>query len=501
MPTPIYGVRGIDSLNYLNIMKVDRQVIYVSYGRQKIYSDAKEITVGNVADEVNKAYTLHVQNSADIKTLWEYYRGKTKILNKTKEIREEINHKINENRAYEIVKFHKGYVFGEPIQYIRRERAADNVADDEIATEINALNGYMADANKSACDNALAEWMYVAGTGYRLTLPNKKWTSDGDEAPLKIYALDPMKTFVVYSTDIDEHVLFACVVAERENNEKVFSVYTEGKYFEFTDYSKPTEKPNPLGMIPIIEYPAENARLGVFEVVLPLLDALDELQSNRMDDIVQFVNSFLAILGGELDKETYDKLAEWKTLCLPEGADAKYLSATLSQSDVQTFKNDIYEAIYTICGTPNRNGGSSTSDTGSAVILRDGWESAEARAKATEEIFKSCEREFLKIVLRILRDTVGTKLRLSDITPHFTRRNYDNIASKSQVLIAMLNNPKIHPEVAYAACGMFPDPESAYLQGIAYYNEQMEKWEAQTVDENAEEDEGNEEDEADVQAS
>ena len=467
----------------------------MSYGRLKIYSDAKTITADNVVDEVNKAYAVHGRNRADIKKLWEYYRGKTQIEAKKKEIREEINHKINENRAYEIVKFHKGYVFGEPIQYVRRERATSKEADDVIATEINSLNGYMADANKSACDNTLAEWMYVAGTGYRLTLPNTKWEKDSDESPLNIYALDPMKTFVVYSTDVDEHVLMAVVVVERENNDKVFSVYTENEYFEFTEYGKPESKPNTLGMIPIVEYPAENARLGVFEVAMTLLDALDELQSNRMDDIVQFVNSFLAILGGELDKETVEKLEAYKTLCLPEGTDAKYLSATLSQSDVQTLKNDIYSAILTICGVPNRNGGSSTSDTGSAVILRDGWEAAEARAKATEEIFKSSEKEFLKIVLRILRDTVGTKLRLSDITPHFTRRNYDNIASKSQVLIAMLNNSKIHPEVAYAACGMFPDPESAYLQGMAYYEEQMKKWEPVEVEET--EDEG----EDDVQVS
>ena len=84
------------------------------YGRLKIYSNAKEITAENVVDEVNKAYAVHSRNQSEIRTLWEYYRGKTKILNKTKEIREEINHKINENRAYEIVKFHKGYVFGEP---------------------------------------------------------------------------------------------------------------------------------------------------------------------------------------------------------------------------------------------------------------------------------------------------------------------------------------------------------------------------------------------------
>lgn len=466
----------------------------MSYGRLKIYSDAKEITADNVVEEVSKAYAVHSKNQADIKALWETYRGKTKILKKEKEIRSEINHKINENRAYEIVKFHKGYVFGEPIQYVRRERTTATETDDTIAADINALNGYMADANKSACDNDLGEWMYVAGVGYRLTLPNTTWFADGDEPPLNIYALDPMRTFVVRSTDIDEHILMSVCCVEHEHDGKVFSVYTNKQYFEFAEYNGLiTVKPNPLGMIPIVEYPAENARLGVFEVALPLLDALDELQSNRMDDIVQFVNSFLGIFGGELDEATYNKLNDWKTLCLPEGTDAKYLSAPLSQSDVQTLKNDLYQSILTICGVPNRNGGSSTSDTGSAVILRDGWEAAEARAKATEEIFKSSEKEYLKIVLRILRDTVGTKLRLSDITPHFTRRNYDNIASKSQVLLAMLNNPWVHPEVAYSSCGMFPDPESAYLQGRAWKEENDKK--AAEMVAAAEEDVDSEEDE------
>jgi hypothetical protein len=39
----------------------------------------------------------------------------------------------------------------------------------------------------------------------------------------------------------------------------------------------------------------------------------------------------------------------------------------------------------------------------------------------------------------------------------------------------MLNSPWIHPEVAYASCGMFPDPESAYLQGKAWHDEQEKK--------------------------
>jgi SPP1 family phage portal protein len=287
---------------------------------------------------------------------------------------------------------------------------------------------------------------------------------------------------------VDGHPLAGVHVVMREDDKKVFSVYTEESYFEFEDYGKVTERGHTLGMIPIVEYPLESSRLGVFEVIVDLLNALNELQSNRMDDIVQFVNSFLAVLGAELNQETYDKLNEWKTLCLPDGADAKYLSGNLNQADVQTLKNDILDAITEISGMPTRGNGSSESSNGVAVQLRDGWQDAEARAKGVETMFKEAESQTLKLMLRILRDTAGTSLKLSDIDTHFTRRNYENIASKSQVLVAMLNNPKIHPELAFAHCGMFPDPESAYLQSKDYYEEEMKKWEPVEVDE----DEGDE---------
>lgn len=457
----------------------------MSYGRRIIYSDATEITAENVADEVRKAVMVHESNRAEIEKLYGYYCGKTNIQNKTKEVREEINHKICENHAHEVTRFYEGYVFGEPIQYIRRENTAgDSGNDDTIAADINALNAHNSDAGKSACDARLAKWLLIAGVAYRMTLPNKAWVSDGDEAPFEKYSLDPRNTFVVRSNDVKRRVIMSVYyVRQTENSERVYSVYTDRALFIVREYGSTVEEyPHVLGVNPVVEYCLDESRLGIFEVVVPLLDALDELQSNRMDDIVQFVNSFLAILGGQLDEETYKKLNEYKTLCLPEGTDAKYISTPMSQSDLQTLKDDLYQAILTICGVPNRNGGSSTSDTGTATIVRDGWSAAEGRAKTIETCFKEAERESLKLDLRILRDTVGTGLRLSDIDIHFTRRNYENIASKSQVLVAMLNNPKIHPELAFQHCGMFADPESAYLQSKAYYEEQMEKWEPVEVD-------------------
>lgn len=431
------------------------------FGRTKIYTDVERITAENVVDVLTKALRTHAQNNSDIQYLWDYYRGKTPILNKTKEVRETINHKICVNRANEIVTFKLGYGFGEPIQYIRRGQ------DEGLTDDINALNEFMFQENKQAEDNELAQWLYVAGLGMRMALPG----SDKDE-PFKIYTLDPRYSFVVRYNGLGEPVVMGVKYITKEDTTSVYSVYTADRYFEIENSKIVKSEPHVLGGVPIFEYPANAERMGAFEVVLPLLDAINETESNRLDDVVQYVNSFLALLGGSIDEETAKKLDEYKMLCLPEGVDAKYLSVAMQQNDTQVLADSLYETVLTICGLPNRNGGSSTSDTGSAVIMRDGWESAEAQMKSVENEWKRSEKQVLKMILRILKDMVGTKLTVRDVEIKFSRRNYDNLQTKSQVLTTMLSNPKIHPELAFTHCGLFLDPESAYLQSKQW-------WEAQ----------------------
>ena len=65
----------------------------------------------------------------------------------------------------------------------------------------------------------------------------------------------------------------------------LYSIYTTTTYFEVEDDVITKEEAHVLGDIPIIEYPANSARLGAFEVVLDLLDALNNTVSNRMDGI------------------------------------------------------------------------------------------------------------------------------------------------------------------------------------------------------------------------
>ena len=431
------------------------------FGRSVIYTDVSSVTAANVRDVLSKALCVHTQNQAEIDYLYNYYKGKTPILQKKKEVRPTINHRICENRANEIVNFKTGYTFGEPIQYILRGEKGS------LVEAIDALNDYMFVKDKSTVDRKLADWMHIAGTAYRMTLP----TEDDEDSPFEFHTLDPRYTFVVYSSGFGNKPMMCVKYVANEHNLPLYSVYTKDMYFEIEEGTIKKAQPHVLGMLPIIEYPANPARLGAFEIVLPLLDALNEVQSNRLDDIVQHVNSFLALLGGQIDEEGMKNLESYKMLCLPEGVDAKYLSVAMQQGDIQTLADAIRHSILSICGVPSQSGESaSTSDTGSAVILRGGWEQAEARAKSMENEFKHCEKQFLKLVLRIMRDTVGTPLQVKDIDIKFPQRYVDNILTKTQALQALLTSG-IAPIVAIATCGLWNDPTDVYLQSKEYLSQ------------------------------
>jgi len=467
----------------------------LDFGRQKILRDETAITPENIVKVLSETFLIHQKNSNDIATLYAEYKGDQDILNRTKEIRPEICNKIVENHANEIVSFKTGYLCGEPIQYVSRGDS------DELPDAIGKLNDMMVLCSKDALDDELAEWMYICGTGYRIAVPNSGYITSEivpklkrqetpfseDEAPFETYVLDPRYTYVVYHSGLGEKPLMAVkyvhrqssVVPNTQSSEIIFSVYTSsGQYFQIDGdilgiAQTPVPQATALGMIPIIEYPLNNARLGIFEIVRPLLDAINTVSSNREDGIEQFIQSLILLYNCDIDDDSAKNLREAGLIKLKSvgdiKADLKILAEQLDQSQTQTLVDYMYQTVLNIVGMPNRNGGNSTSDTGSAVIMRDGWESAEARAKRDETAFKRAERQFLKVVLKIVRGTVGTILKLSDIEVKFTRRNYSNILAKAQVLTTMLASDKIAPILAFTHCGMFSDPEDAAKQSAVHY--------------------------------
>ena len=447
-------------------------------GRVVIYTDVDEITDSNIAEVLTTSFEKHIQqNRPDICYLYDYYKGKQPILNKSVEVRPEINHKIVANHANEIVSFKVGYLLGEPIQFVRHGE------EDALTEQITKLNDFAFAEDKLEKDTELATWFTICGTAYRLVLPN---TDDPKpDSPFRLYTLDPRNTFVVYSSAIGNRPMLGVTYIVQNDNTLVFSVYTRNRYYKIKSPAIPTngsmatevleKKDHILGDVPIIEYPENTARLGAFEIVLPLLDSINDVLSGRLDGLEKFVDAFMVITGASPEEDTFTKLKVDGGLALPEGADAKYLTQELNQTQTQTLADSMWEEVLYIAGMPNRNGKSSTSDNGVAVYLRDGWSEAETRAKNTEQQFRISEKNFLRIALRIAEAKSEVALRVADIEIRFSRRNYENILQKAQVLTMMLANDKIHPRLAFAHCGLFVDPELAYLESKEYYDETIAK--------------------------
>lgn len=442
-------------------------------GRRMILTDETEVNIGNVVQILRKALPYHWKNRSEISYLWSYYKGRQPILNRVKEVRPEITNKIVENRANEIVSFKSGYLMGEPLQYVSRGNA------ENIAAAINQLNEFVFAEEKPAKDKELADWFHICGTSFRMVLPDEMAGED-DESPFEIYTLDPRNTFVVYNNGLGNKPILGVKYVVDENGVVHYSCYSDREYFEIVESKVVSYDTHILGEIPIIEYPLNMARIGAFELVIPLLDAINLTDSNRLDGVEQFIQALMLFHNVDISSEDFDELRErgaikFKDIDPQLKAEINYLVSNLNQGETQTLVDHMYQTVLTICGMPNRNGGSSTSDTGSAVIMRDGWSAAEARAKDSELMFKKSERIFLKVVLNICRTLADMDLKVCNVEIRFTRRNYENILQKAQVLDLMLKNNKIHPRLAFEHCGLFVDSDLAYTLSAEYAEEQEQK--------------------------
>jgi len=454
------------------------------FGRRVLYTDVTEITADNVASVVQSVFPDHVANVDEINYLYNYYKGKQPILERVKKVREEINSKVVTNYANEIVSFKVGYLLNSPFQY---------VAITDKNDEVNILNSYMYQVGKQAQDQEVIEWNHICGTAYRYVEAKEPSEVEKGDSPFDLYTLDPRTTAIIYSSTFKKKRMASITytISSENNTVRNFVIHTKKKIFTFEeDTEKKTisglvEMPNPLGEIPVFEYPANNARLGAFEIVLPLLDAINRINSNDVDAGDTQIQSFLKFINCDLDNDALDNLAAYGAIKIKSidgaPADVDTVKTDYSYDGANITKQDIHNAILTICGMPSQGNGQSVSANNGAILIQNGWSQAEARAKSSETMFKGSERTMLELVFKICRTISkdNINLRISDVDCKSTRTNYENVQVKAQVLCEMLNTPRVHPKLAFEACGLFSDPENAYLISEDHYEKSLEDW---TVD-------------------
>ena len=446
------------------------------HGRLPIYTSVEYLTKENVIEQVNEAISVHGLNLEAMEYLYWYRRGVTPIYEKTKDIRPEICNKIATNIAGSIVDFKDGYFLTQPATYIPRK------GREEMAGQVGELNEYLYRSGKHDADNMLVDWFHTVGKADLFVQ-----SVDDDEKPFEAYALDPRSAFVVRSTRPGNKPVYAGYLVIQDGEVKVDvwdrqSVFhlRGGKVPEMTSPIKnllttafeiESVEVNPLGLIPIIEYQHNSVWMGAFENAIDLLDAIDSLQSGRLDAVDQFIQSLLVFYNCELgEDENGDPItpsyvraagAIFLKSVGENKADLKEISSQLDQSQTQVLVNNLYELALSICGMPTTSNSFRGDSTGLAIELRDGWTICEMNARNTEDLFKKSNRQFDEIIVKILKNKGKLDINLSDFELHFTRNELRAVQSKAQALNTLLTSG-LHPTLALAKSGISADPVSEY---------------------------------------
>lgn len=430
------------------------------YGRKIAYTNVEMITAKNVVKVIGSCIGAFYWNKPAIKYLWDYYKGDQPVLYRTKVSNEDICNSIVENHSYEIVQFKVGQTYGEPIQFISRKD------DEAINKAVDMLNDFMADANKQEKDIKAGEWQSATGTSFKAIQPK-----DNGDIPFRIVAPTPMNTFVIYNENTEEPILAVQELKDIDGNHYKMA-FSETMSFRIENSNVVETKLHTYGQIPIVEFPNNHERISDIELVIGMLDAINNMQSNRMDGVEQFVQYWVKFINCDIDKETFEQMKMSHALAVKSNnkdnkADVEIMTQELNQTQCQVAKEDLWDNTLSILAIPNKQGNTG-GDTQGAVELRNGWDFSKTRAKLKDPVVKTAEKRLAMVVLNVLR-LAGKDLKLSirDFDVQINHSPQDNMYTKAQTLTVLLQSG-IHPLVAIKTVGLWGDAEKTFLLSKPY---------------------------------
>ncbi|WP_287635596.1 phage portal protein [Bacteroides sp.] len=432
------------------------------YGRKIAYANVEQITADNIVNVIGNCIGAFYFNKTVIRYLWNYYKGDQPVLYRTKVQNADITNKVSENHAYEIVQFKVGQTYGEPIQLISRKD------DDRINNAVDEFNDYLTDANKQEKDIKAGEWQSATGTSFKAVQ-----ITNGD-IPFRIVAPTPMNTFVIYSRSTEEPLL--AIQELKDADGQMYKLcYTDSYECKIVNGEVRDWKLHGFGGIPIVEFPNNHERISDIELVIGLLDAINTMQSNRMDGVEQFVQFWIKFVNCDIDPETFEKMKISHALTVKSNneqnkSDVDIMTQELNQTECQVAKDDLWDNAQSILAIPTRESQNSGGDTQGAVSLRAGWDFSKTRAKQKDPIIKTSEKRLAKVILNVIRikdHDLGLTARDFDV--QINHSPLDNLYTKTQALDQMLK-AGINPRIAVSTCGLWGDAEKVFIQSKPYFD-------------------------------
>lgn len=370
----------------------------------KIYINEKDVPDyinGNIPSKVidyivkkQQAYEVHCKN------LYDRYKCADIAASEDGKV------KVKANYCKYIVDIIKGYYLSEPVKYDNNDKqdkaeSAKLSAVTAVEAKLDKKNGNLIrhspnhilkkeidisliidtyhNQNISSIDDKNGKNMGIFGEACELIYAST------DEHPIpKSAAYKPYSIVLVQDDTVEHRDLFALLIDKREkiNGEEYYAVtvYTETvqQNYESESLNKDnytyntvdTAKLHYFGSVPVICYENNEERQGDFEQVISLIDARNDLLSDRLTDKKAFVDAVLAVYGATLDESAKAVMKEEKMLDgLPDDAKLEYLQKTFDESSLKVLDDTLVTEIHKQTLTPDMTD-ENFSGNASGVALR-----------------------------------------------------------------------------------------------------------------------------------
>ena len=356
-----------------------------------------------------------------------YYDGKQAILNKAYTDATKPCSKIVTNYAFNIVNSYAGYL-ATP-SYI----SYSSPNDIEEIMEILRYNDYQAE-DADFLLNALvygvaAELMYLDNTGHT-----------------RFKLINPTQCFGIYDDSLSGDLLYFVryypVNEWDDSNNYNVDVYSDYDIKHYTMNGENGqllfigEEQHYFSQCPANIFYLENEK-SIFDCVMTLQDAVNELLSSEVDEYSAFADAYLVLLGADVDEESVVSMKENRVLVLPEGAAAQWLTKNASDAQVENIMKRLHDSIYRISQCVDFSNESFTGGVSSGVAIRFKLSGMETRAGKIEAEMKKALQRRIEIICGIASLKLGEEV-FRDIEISFKR----NIPEDNSSLIALVNSLK-----------------------------------------------------------
>lgn len=396
-----------------------------------------------ITDElVTKLIKLHDEDCERYITLEDYYRGKAKIYDRSKE-----DYKANNKLALDypsyIVDILLGLFVGKPISYTVAEENKEMM---EGLQEVFDLNDEQ-DENAE-----IAKICGIKGRSYEIVYLD-------EEGGVRFNEVQPENIIMVYDNHIKPEPLFCIYIREdadaesigKESKNKLVTLYTKDSIKEMrlegSDLKLIEENANLFGAIPVVEFKNNNEAIGDFERVLSLIDALNLTQSDTANDFEEFTDALLVLAGmPQADEEDINRMVKDKVLLLDKsggaGQSAEWLIKNINDTALENYKNRLDADIHKFAKVPNMNDEHFAGNVSGEAMKYKLFATDQIIAQKQRK-FKSALQERIKLILSIAKIKTAKDFDYRDISIVFNDNKpyneLDNIATVKAALDAGLS--------------------------------------------------------------